>query len=305
MGRPRALTCEQEREVCTRYEQMKRDKVSSAVIVLSDEYGVNAQTIYRVLERHGVKRRNRRPKKDQKHYESGCHTKYCNALIVILRRHTSMTHGEIVELTGYPSSVVGNITCRRCPDTKAIRKHKSEYDIEQMKHEYRELGMTSYELGEKYGVRSGTIRRWMRQEGICKGKDNGISNRKSHDAAVSRFVDNFSAEIEQCNTCRDRAYVRRKHRILSRPHDKGSDGIRWRDIAKRNGGDLTCWICGCKCMPGSSSHDMLPSVDHVIPIYAGGTDTFDNVRIAHVGCNRDRYISEVRANAQEQAAADQ
>ena len=155
---------------------------------VADRMGCSDETIYRILRRHGVSRAHRHPKKMQKHYESGCHTKYCNTLIVMLRRHTSMTHGEIVELTGYPSSVVGNITRRRCPDAKAIRKHKSEYDIDAMVHEYRDLGMTSYELGEKYGVNPSTIRKWMRKEGVCIGKENANDRVKSKNSGQGALV---------------------------------------------------------------------------------------------------------------------
>lgn len=55
-----------------------------------------------------------------------------------------------------------------------------------------------------------------------------------------------------------------------------------------------CYICGQPC----DEHDMVinedghyiagnsyPSIDHVIPIAQGGTHSWDNVRLAHRGCN--------------------
>lgn len=55
-----------------------------------------------------------------------------------------------------------------------------------------------------------------------------------------------------------------------------------------------CYICGRPC----NEHDMIinedgyyiagnsyPSIDHVIPIAQGGTHSWDNVRLAHRGCN--------------------
>lgn len=218
---------------------------------------------------------------------NGCGKKYCHALVAMLRTTCSMTFTEIVRFTGYPSQTVSNIISRRCPETKVVRKHKEDFDIAQMVHEYRDLGVTSYELAERHGIDPSTIRKWMRAEGVMKGKDNGISQSRRHEDAVSRFIDKYPEELQASNTWRERAYVRRKHRILSRPHDKGCDGIKWRDVVHMNDGDLTCWICGRKCVPGSHGDDA-PSVDHVIPISNGGTDTFDNVRLAHRGCNRDR-----------------
>jgi 5-methylcytosine-specific restriction endonuclease McrA len=34
------------------------------------------------------------------------------------------------------------------------------------------------------------------------------------------------------------------------------------------------------------------TVDHVIPVSKGGSDTFDNVRAAHNSCNRRRGVKD-------------
>lgn len=275
---------------------------------VADEFGCSYQSIYRILHKHGIRRQ--KSKKHVKHLLPCGSKKCCPLAVVLLRRCLGMKPSAIAATLGYTPNAVNSIISRRCPET-IVRKHKEDFDIEQMVHEYRDLGMTSYELGEKYGLLPSTVRKWMRQEGVCKGKDNGISQTRSHEAAVERFVDSYPESLSRCNTWRDRAYVRRKNRILSRPHDKGCDGIKWWDIAKRNGGDLTCWICGGECVPGSRGDDA-PSVDHLVPISNGGSDTFDNVRIAHRGCNRDRgnrvqltldyLIYKEAHHAQEQAA---
>lgn len=47
-----------------------------------------------------------------------------------------------------------------------------------------------------------------------------------------------------------------------------------------------CWICGKPCdytLDGNDNY--YPSIDHVIPIAKGGKDCWDNVRLAHRGCN--------------------
>lgn len=62
-------------------------------------------------------------------------------------------------------------------------------------------------------------------------------------------------------------------------------------IAKYNN---TCYLCGGQC--DSSDYtitkegyfivgSMYPSIDHVVPISKGGTHTWDNVKLAHHGCN--------------------
>lgn len=101
-------------------------------------------------------------------------TKCCPLVVLILRKHTGMTFSEIVKFTGYKSSSVGNIVSRRYPEIATARKHKNDFDLDQIVHEYRDLGMTSYELGIKYEVDPATIRKWMRGAGIVRGKNHHI-----------------------------------------------------------------------------------------------------------------------------------
>lgn len=159
-----------EGRVLALYEEHETARTVAEIIGCSDE------TVYRVLRKHDVPRTHRHPKEHKKTLTlpTGCHTKYCNALVVMLRRHTDMTFTEIVKHTGYPSSTVGNIINRRCPELKVVRTHKEDVDLEQIAHEYRDLGMTTYELGEKYGVGHTAIGRWMRSLGIHKGKPTSV-----------------------------------------------------------------------------------------------------------------------------------
>ena len=62
---------------------------------------------------------------------------------------------------------------------------------------------------------------------------------------------------------------------------------------------MRCEICGIECDPGDkawgSTGPTHPSVDHIVEIGKGGTDTWDNVRLACMCCNISRY--KVTANA--------
>lgn len=78
---------------------------------------------------------------------------------------------------------------------------------------------------------------------------------------------------------------RRRARRAGKPYD---EGIHWRSLAKRDG--LTCYLCKRPCDPNDNTWGhcgpTYPSVDHVIPLSnQDGTDTWDNVRIAHHICN--------------------
>lgn len=57
-----------------------------------------------------------------------------------------------------------------------------------------------------------------------------------------------------------------------------------------------CHICGCKCNSEDYYYkenifiagEEYPSIDHVNPIAKGGTHTWDNVKLAHRGCNSEK-----------------
>ena len=49
-----------------------------------------------------------------------------------------------------------------------------------------------------------------------------------------------------------------------------------------------CWICGEKVTRLTGRTPPSASIDHVIPLEAGGTDTPANLRLAHYGCNSSR-----------------
>jgi hypothetical protein len=55
------------------------------------------------------------------------------------------------------------------------------------------------------------------------------------------------------------------------------------------------WICGLRQDPVAQAYQhpdpRSPSIDHVRTIAAGGTDTRDNVRLTHWGCNHERNAS--------------
>lgn len=54
-------------------------------------------------------------------------------------------------------------------------------------------------------------------------------------------------------------------------------------VADRDG--WVCHICGLRIDPQPGTQSQCLSVDHVIPQSRGGTNTPDNLRAAHQGCN--------------------
>jgi hypothetical protein len=94
--------------------------------------------------------------------------------------------------------------------------------------------------------------------------------------------------------CQNRAYRRkhdqvRDHRKRWRKHD--SD-ITLEKLFKRDSGK--CYLCGGDCdwsdirVNENGIHiagNQYPSIDHVFPLSKGGTDTWDNIKLAHRICN--------------------
>lgn len=84
---------------------------------------------------------------------------------------------EIGRKYGYSYMTIGRrlrahgIKIRKRGTTQTCKK---DVDLQQLAYEYRDLGMTSYELGDKYGVDHTTISKWMRSLGIRKGKPTSV-----------------------------------------------------------------------------------------------------------------------------------
>lgn len=244
--------------------------------------GCSKSYVWRVLKRHGVRLKKKGKKaRTRKPWPSHCKSRYCHAIVCILVEH-GYSQTQIANITRIPPSTVCDIVRRKRPALYRTRFGAKQVDMDAIESEYLS-GASTYDLARKYGVRHETISRWMRQRGHTRGKGNRINNHE----AVRRFLADFPDLIDEAKSANARYAVRRKYRIVSRRHDGPPSGLTWRDVAAHNGGDIRCWICGKSCDPGDNG-GMHPSIDHVVPLSNGGTDTYDNVRIAHVECNCKR-----------------
>jgi predicted nucleic acid-binding Zn ribbon protein len=100
----------------------------------------------------------------------------------------------------------------------------------------------------------------------------------------------------RCNWCRFVHEAMRKgintaKRLVAM---SAGDDIDLRDLARRDG--WRCHLCGKRVLKAVGQlHPKSPTADHLIPIAAGGTHTWDNVALAHRDCNMRRSD---RGNAQ-------
>lgn len=88
----------------------------------------------------------------------------------------------------------------------------------------------------------------------------------------------------------------RKHQRINRPQPSRlpPPSLQNRDVQDRYAerDDHTCAICGdtidALAGPGIRHDEITPSLDHIVPRSAGGTDHPSNIRLAHLSCNKRR-----------------
>lgn len=129
--------------------------------------------------------------------------------------------------------------------------------------------------------------------------------RERNRCSASYTGENFTRECEECGdlfwttvrakrfcteSCqRQSGWDRRQSKIIRIP----GRGYRRSEVLAAS--DRICWLCG-GAICGQHPDPMSFSIDHVIPISKGGTDTRDNVRAAHLRCNIRRKDAEVESS---------
>ena len=143
----------------------------------------------------------------------------------------------------------------------------------------------------KHGTRTMYVHHGCRCEACCRAEHEQYLKRK--DAQSRRRVYSKWGDTERApGTEWSRKYnIRRTISINSRPKAHGGH-IRWTEIADKY--EMKCALCGGEVNPDDKWVNETgcmcfgreyPTVDHIIPLDKGGTDTFDNVQLAHKRCN--------------------
>ena len=246
----------------------------------SKRFGVSDQTIYRVLQKHGIKRTGNRAKRQNSKFVSNCRTAHCRTVTVCLFL-CKIERANIAKQLGLSNAQVCNDIKRIFGKQRRINNltQKQRQEIARM---YKD-GISTYEIGRVYSVHHSRVSDIAKEYGIpLRGKGGGCvkeANRKRREQATERWKDS----LDHLDYKR-RYEVRRNIRITSQRYDSG---ITWKALAKRDG--LSCYICGKTCNPNDRRYgtngDDYPSVDHVVALADGGTHTWDNVKLACCYCN--------------------
>lgn len=131
------------------------------------------------------------------------------------------------------------------------------------------------------------------------------NNRKKEINRINRHLNKRVVYIKQCNICKEEYYTKYPHQLYcnecamsKKAYDKSHSNKPLKKIYERDKG--ICYICGKKCDYEDYTYrgntfiagNYYPSIDHVIPLIKGGTDTYDNLKLAHRICNSIKSIEE-------------
>ena len=99
---------------------------------------------------------------------------------------------------------------------------------------------------------------------------------------------NKKTPVARCEPCRLKGQVDRNRRKNAKR--RGARVGLWfslQQVGDRDG--WRCHLCGRRVDKNLSGKDRLgPTIDHLVPISAGGMDVLENVRLAHRSCNITR-----------------
>ncbi len=215
---------------------------------------------------------------------------------VIQMRKEGATYKEIASFFGYKSvSSVEQILCKHnAVDSRSEKEARNKSIIEARKH-----GVSMSAIADQFGITHSCV------SSICRA--NGVGGKLAKDKSIdygygecalcgARFKKKAENQKFCTSACRKRASWR-KHDPLRDKRFKGAiidNDITLHKLFRMSGG--VCYLCGGACDWNDKitingrpyAKAKYPSIDHVIPLSKGGEHSWNNVRLAHLGCNSSK-----------------
>ena len=197
---------------------------------------------------------------------------------------SGLTCSEIAERYGCSHKTVSSLLREWGVEFRRRNKTAQPVDVIEAIELYGS-GLTLMEIGERMGCSWMTIQRRLSEAGVSirrVGARNGARN--------ATYVSECTSDARR--KAKHGYAKKRREAIAQRPHDGGLRGIEWRDIAARD--HMRCQICGCVVDENDkwkNEHGrwcfgrLYPTIDHIVALANGGTDTYDNVQLACKHCN--------------------
>lgn len=181
---------------------------------------------------------------------------------------------------------------RRVREKEREREKELRKDRPRKENEYTETECV--QCGKTF-LRRGNAQKYCSEDCFNKAYGIGQTIRKQCIECGEKFTTLHDGNIYCSDKCRKRK-ARRVHRISKdkrlRRNGKVDYSITLSKLIKRD--KNICHICGEECNEEDYikteegyfiAGERYPSIDHVIPIAKGGKHRWDNVRLAHRGCN--------------------
>ena len=253
----------------------------------AERMGVANETVRRYLRANGIPFVRKATNKGMKKLPCGS-LKYCSSLIAMLYI-AGVKNSDIASICGCSNSTVVNTMRRRgYLNPKKQRGKVSEAEKLEMLRLANE-GLTTYQLGDLYGVNHATVSGWLRDLGLKRTKGSRPkTSTATCDYCGCEFIPTRNNQRYCSRRCRDMSFGNgssvKRARKYGVPYDRT---INLKRLVERDG--LRCSICGKVCdMEDKRWGDYgpdYPTIDHIVPISKGGPHLWDNVQIACAECN--------------------
>ena len=185
--------------------------------------------------------------------------------------------------TWYPQKQTCSDACSRIQRKIREKRYKRNYHAQWIKQRY-----GSEEAHQQY-LAELEQKKQEQKDRIRKKREATRKERIIHGECVvcGTAFETFNPRQKTCcKECgRKLQYARNDHRI---PKNQIIDkDITLEALYRRDSG--VCYLCGEPCDWNDKSHNVTgmnyPSIDHIVPVSRGGFHAWNNVRLAHFGCN--------------------
>jgi hypothetical protein len=103
----------------------------------------------------------------------------------------------------------------------------------------------------------------------------------------TRRQDTIARVAQCCGQRCSQAAARKRRKAQRKSRQRGGHQIGLAALCRRDG--WRCHLCGRRVRSTMDfNHDLAPSIDHLIPLSAGGQHRWENVALAHRCCNYER-----------------
>lgn len=149
----------------------------------------------------------------------------------------------------------------------------------------------------KHGTRTMYVHYGCRCDECCRAEHAQYLKRPEAKARKHTYSKHGDIPLTAKSDSKRASDRRRWTAIASRPRAHAKT-IRWQEVAELYG--MTCSMCGIKTDPTDTWLSetgrkcfgrRYPTVDHIVAIKNGGTDTFDNVQLLCKRCNSKKGAS--------------